>query len=719
MHKRILTNIFTLFFILIYALNSNGQVNITGQKSAQQLVNRLVGYNVTVLNPKLRCASKHNGEFTTISSNLGLSGGIILATGTATTLAGSTGAVGQDSTSDGDSSLSALIGGTPTNDACILEFDFVPDIDTASLLKFDYVFGSEEYPGYTCSNFNDVFGFLISGPGYNPAVNIALVPGTNIPVAINSVNSGVASGGYSLSTCQAMGPGSPFPAYFVNNQSVPTKTIVLPGFTTVLQASALVYPCDTYHMKLGVANASDHALQSAVFLKENSFSVDTVKLNLSGIIKSHDGYLVRGCTSGALEASRSQASAHKKKICLSYGGTVVNGVDYTFLADSIVIPPSATTASITINPLPSAAFRPGWDTLIIRRLNCCTKQPVDSIAIKIRDSLKMELLSVDTSMCGSSAMIPLHATGDSAFQYLWTPSTLVSNPIDTQTTATITGPTTFTITASYKSCPPISHSFTAVIEPNPIVTILPHDTSFCLADPYPIYVTVDPSSFTQYHYQWSPTSSLDNANTSTPFFYTNLPGIYKYILTVNTPLGCNGSDSVTIETRPEPKLINVTGDFIAKYGDVVQLHAEGATFYTWTPSRLLDYPIEANPKATAIDTATFQVIGTDQYGCRDTAYVHMGIDYHMYEFIPNAFTPNGDGHNDVFSVRHMKFQRLIEFRIFNRWGEEVYSSTDMNNGWDGTFKGVPQEAGVYHYLIRITTPDGGQRMYKGDVTLVR
>jgi len=718
----IFTNTKRLLFLLavVVSIKSNGQLIVTNNQTAMQLVQRLVGNNVTVLNPVLNCPGAHNANFTASSTNLGLAGGIILATGSANDLPGDVNFfMGQTTTSNGDADLDSIAAPNSTNDACVLEFDFVPDVDSAALLSFEYIFGSEEYPEFACSAFNDVFAFFLSGPGYNPPVNIALVPGTSIPVAINSINMAPTGTSYNIGTCQGMGAGSPFPQYYVDNLNQPGSSVVLDGFTTVLQASAIVQPCDTYHMKLAIANVSDNAYQSAVFLKENSFTVDTVKLDLSGIIASDNGYLIEGCTPATITATRTQATPRKKKICLDFSGTAMNGVDYPFLADSIIILPNTTSASVILDPFHDNIDEPGFETIKIRRLNCCSLEPIDSVIIQVRDSLKMTLLSKDTTICGGSGLVTLHATGDPLYNYSWTPADGIVNPNDTLTTVTPTTTTTYTVTATYGGCPTLSRSFTAFVEPIPIVSISPSDTDFCIRDPYLLRAFVEPSSFPNYTYTWSPTTHLDDGTVMQPYFYTREADTFTYVLTVNTPIGCTGSDTITIIARPLPELFDVTADFTAKYGDRVQLSADGATYYTWNPTRLLDYPTEPDPTATATDTATFQVIGTDQYGCRDTAYVRMNIDYAMNEWIPSAFSPNGDGRNDVFSVKNMKFQRLIEFRIFNRWGQEVYSTTDANNGWDGTYKGIPQEIGVYHYLIRVTTPNGLQRTYKGDISLLR
>ena len=87
--------------------------------------------------------------------------------------------------------------------------------------------------------------------------------------------------------------------------------------------------------------------------------------------------------------------------------------------------------------------------------------------------------------------------------------------------------------------------------------------------------------------------------------------------------------------------------------------------------------------------------------------------------IPTAFSPNGDGINDVFKLVNVKNEKLIDFRVFNRWGTIVYNSKDMYQGWDGNYKGQAQATGVYGYAIRIMYEDGVEEIYKGTVTLVR
>lgn len=87
--------------------------------------------------------------------------------------------------------------------------------------------------------------------------------------------------------------------------------------------------------------------------------------------------------------------------------------------------------------------------------------------------------------------------------------------------------------------------------------------------------------------------------------------------------------------------------------------------------------------------------------------------------IPNAFTPNNDGQNDIFKIKNITNQRLIDFKVFNRWGTVVFRTTDPTAGWDGTSRGQIQPIGVYGYVIQIGFADGYVETYKGTVTLIK
>lgn len=712
---------------LLMSGRASAQLTVTSNLTAQQLVQELVGENVEIQNPVLTCPAGHSGKFVSAGSNLNIPGGIILCTGYAATTSSQVGVNGPKTFSVGTSGLGSgdpqmsLVCGANTNNACILEFDFIPDVDSTSTLSFRYSFGSEEYTSFTCSPFNDAFAFLLTGGPYSNT-NIALVPNTTIPVAVNSINSGVPSGGYQLSTCNALGPGSPFPQYFNNNNG--GTTVAFDGFTTVLEARAVVQPCSTYHIRLGVANAVDGALQSGVFLERNSFSVDSVKLDLDGFIASSDGYLVEGCTPAVVTASRTEVSNRRKKICLDYLGTATNGVDYPFLADTLVIPPGQLSATLTINPYMDGISEPGFETIKIRRVNCCTHNPIDSLVIQVRDSLELKLLSQDTLTCPGQP-VRLQVSGDPLFSLLWTSSindtgAHIVKPTDSFTTARPVLPTYFTVTAKYKTCPDVQRSFKVDHEPFPVVNILLKEQVLCMEDSVTINVgAVQPDSFRNYTYSWAPPDYLSDTKVLEPRFFNPNYADQWYVLTASTPIGCKGADSTFLHTRPPFTLTNLTASQTIFYGDSIMLNADGAKYYTWTPPLWLNDPNSKMPWASPKERTLYTVYGLNQYGCRDTGYVTIDINYTMSEFIPNAFTPNGDGRNDVFRLTGIRFQELQEFRVFNRWGEQVFSTINPEAGWDGTFNGKPAEIGTYTYLIRVALPDGTARRYKGDVLLLR
>ncbi len=99
-------------------------------------------------------------------------------------------------------------------------------------------------------------------------------------------------------------------------------------------------------------------------------------------------------------------------------------------------------------------------------------------------------------------------------------------------------------------------------------------------------------------------------------------------------------------------------------------------------------------------------------------HTHTG-QYKQNIMIPNAFSPNGDGQNDIFMIRNITDEKLIDFRIFNRWGTIMFRTNNPSDGWDGSFKGEMQPIGTYGYVIRIGYPDGYVETYKGTLSLIR
>lgn len=205
---------------------------------------------------------------------------------------------------------------------------------------------------------------------------------------------------------------------------------------------------------------------------------------------------------------------------------------------------------------------------------------------------------------------------------------------------------------------------------------------------------------------------------------TNAPMAAEGIYTLTyTYMNCSSTATAYIPMQPDVKLEEVkAAKYDVPYGDSVQLSASGARYYNWTPHNgtLSDYYIY-NPMAYPRDSITvFTVYGMNEAGCVDSATITLRVLPDEDEYIPNAFTPNGDGLNDVFRIGNMRYKHLIDFTIYNRWGQEVYHNPyDRYGGWDGTHGGKACDLGTYFYSITLEDVFGRIRYHKGDVTLIR
>jgi hypothetical protein len=232
--------------------------------TATALAQSLVGQGVTVSNVTVTGSPRAIGNFTSSSNIIGFTNGIVLSTGSVRNVAGPncSSQIDGENGFPGDTDLDNLLGADQTtNDAAILEFDFVP---TSSAVSFQYVFSSDEYNEFVFQ-FNDVFGFFLNG------TNIALIPGTQTPVAINNVNGG-----------NPLGTGAVNPQFYINNDfqfpTVAPADTEMDGLTVVFTAQGTVTPNTTNHIKLAIADATDFALDSNVFIKGGSFTSAAVTL---------------------------------------------------------------------------------------------------------------------------------------------------------------------------------------------------------------------------------------------------------------------------------------------------------------------------------------------------------------------------------------------------------------------------------------------------------
>jgi gliding motility-associated-like protein len=167
-------------------------------------------------------------------------------------------------------------------------------------------------------------------------------------------------------------------------------------------------------------------------------------------------------------------------------------------------------------------------------------------------------------------------------------------------------------------------------------------------------------------------------------------------------------------------------DFDTIYeGQQIGLHATnfGTNYtYQWTPSTALSDASIYNPLADPTKSTTYTVEVNDAYGCHwsdvISIYVIDVICEEPYIYVPNAFTPDGDGKNDLIYVNSSVGYEL-QWMIFDRWGELVFETSDINQAWDGTYKGEKLNAGVYVYHLKLTCYSKEVFIKKGNITLIR
>ncbi len=403
--------------------------NITPQQMVQEI---LIGGGVVTSNITYNGNNISRGKFWGGPGNIGISDGIILTSGNVNVAPGpnNAGGAGADSGQGGDPDLTQ-IAGVSTFDACILEFDFIPQSSTVS---FKYVFGSEEYHEYV-NQFNDAFGFFISGPGIdgpftNNAKNIALIPLSETPVTINNVNCGNPYNcSESCENCQ----------FFVNNTQPFTQ---YDAFTTVLRAWANVIPCETYHIKLAIGDGIDHAFDSGVFLEANSFSSVGISSEPEFTIGDYD-FLIEGCNDVEILFTLSDQAEMDLWLPLTIAGSATNGVDYEEINDSIFFPVGYSESYVTINTISDGTAEWFENVRLIYNSSLCDVD-YDTITIQLRDySLTLDMSADTTINCATEATIGVEAiNGFGPYHIVWstgdtTPYITVSPLISTTYYATV------------------------------------------------------------------------------------------------------------------------------------------------------------------------------------------------------------------------------------------------------------------------------------------
>ncbi len=358
----------------------------------------------------------------------------------------------------------------------------------------------------------------------------------------------------------------------------------------------------------------------------------------------------------------------------------------------------------TVNPTSTTTYYVNLD------LSGCVN--TDSVRVRVVDFVSLSAMP-DTTICLSDP-VQLSVVSD-GLQYSWTPAATLNEPLVSNPIATPAGTTTYQVTARIGNCS-ATDDVTIFTIPYPAANA-GNDTTICYNTTAQLNGNIQASSFV-----WSPLNYLNNPNILNPL--ATPPRTSSFILTVFDTLGCPkpGRDTVVVFVLPRI-LADAGRDTNVVVGQPLQLQASGGLDYIWSPATGLSSTTVSNPVGLydgSIDEVRYRVDVFNEVGCADSAFVTVKIFRTVPQvFVPTAFTPNGDGLNDVVRPIGAGIQRINYFRIFNRWGQMVFSTTIDGQGWDGTIGGKLQGSNTFVWMVGATDYLGNPFFKKGTVTLIR
>ena len=294
--------------------------------------------------------------------------------------------------------------------------------------------------------------------------------------------------------------------------------------------------------------------------------------------------------------------------------------------------------------------------------------------------------------------------------YSWAPATNFDN--DTSSSVVFRGDTTtmvtFTVTTT-AGCTTVD-SADITVYPGNFASINPSAQSFCPHD------TAILSPQGGVSYSWSPSLYLSNSTALQPVISPITSQSYTVIAT--SQYGC--LDTLTYTATVYPAAVLYLGDSVTLYpGQTYQMDPQtNCTEFMWTPPSGLSNAYISNPVANPTVSTKYVVYGITEWGCKTSDSINIYVDPGTLLALPNAFTP-GNGPNNEFKIIKEGIASLNYFRIFNRWGNLVFETNNIDDGWNGDFNGVPQPLGVYVYEVEAVTSTGEIFKKHGNLTLLR
>ncbi|MGN6567255.1 MAG: gliding motility-associated C-terminal domain-containing protein [Flavipsychrobacter sp.] len=319
----------------------------------------------------------------------------------------------------------------------------------------------------------------------------------------------------------------------------------------------------------------------------------------------------------------------------------------------------------------------------------------------------------DKTVCSGDTVHLFATVNPAGFSYIyqWTPDSLVDNPSGINTTFIGKKTSTLVFSASTAAGCKASDTVTVNVIPAKFLKIS-QDTGICPGDTAHLRVKGD----SLVYLVWRPANFMDDSTSLTPNVWPNVSSYY--VVYAKNQKNCGDTETVHVTVHPAA-VINMPDSVLIYPGDSYTMNPQGnCLYYTWFPPDGLSATDISNPIAQPGSSKRYFVHGKTEAGCTIDDYIDVHVSDDSYIGIANAFQP-GSGPNGVLKVSHLGNATLKSFTIYNRWGVKMFETSDINQGWDGTYNGEPQPMGVYVYIVKAVTYKGREMYKQGNITLLR
>lgn len=580
-----------LLFTQMISNTSQAQLKVTNTRTVNDLVQNVLADKGVFIS---RISSSANlnaiAFFDGTNSNIGLDSGIFLSTGKTSTAVGPNivGNTGSSNNQPGDALIKLIDSSENNFDAAWIEFEVTAESDS---LKFRFVFASEEYPENINKNFNDIFGLFISGPSITGFQNLAVIPNTNTPISIRTVNSQNNS------------------QYYIDNTN--GLTVEFDGFTRVFEASVKVIPCLTYKLKFVIADVKDLIYDSGIFIEAKSLK----SINGAGVSTSSFLISTSECDSNIINIIRNSNDVSRDlKVKFTLEGSAILNTDYTISnQDSVIIPAGEKFISLKVFPIKDGLAEPSENIIlkVTEPLICDTiKEAIIIQDYKFINKLEFKYI------CGDSTIKVGIKDYDLLDSIMWRDrfGNVVSILPILEFNA---NDTNYYYVYGVESCTGKKIVDSVKIFRHIISTI--SDTTICFGDTLFLFAS---STLAGAKYEWSGSTQgiyYPSALTANPFIVPQRSGTISVRIT-NEGVCASKEIYVTVNKLAiESTNVSVCGN------QGVQLKASGGTKYKWIPSTFLNSDTIANPFCNA-DTSITYTVEISNGKCTETFEVYVEVD---------------------------------------------------------------------------------------------